>query len=152
VAVNAVADLPVRVLLTVGRELDLDALPPVPGNVRVERWVPQQDVLRHAAAAVVHGGSGSTLGAIAAGVPLVVVPLFADQPYNARRVAEVGAGLAVEPNRENVDATIQPLRAALESVLSEPSYGERARELAEELRAEPPVDAAVPLLERLDRR
>jgi UDP:flavonoid glycosyltransferase YjiC (YdhE family) len=151
-ALNAVGDLPVRVLLTVGRELDLDALPDAPANVRIERWVPQQDVLRHAAAAVVHGGSGSTLGAIAAGVPLVVVPLFADQPYNARRVAEVGAGLAVEPNRENVDATIQPLRGALESVLSEPSYGERARELAEELRAEPPVDAAVPLLERLDRR
>ena len=91
-----------RVLLTVGRELDLDALPPAPENVRVERWVPQQDVLGHAAAAVVHGGSGSTLGAIAAGVPLVVVPLFADQPQNARRVAEVGAGLAVEPNREDV--------------------------------------------------
>ncbi len=145
VAMRAVAELPVRVLLTVGRELDLDALPAAPDNVRVERWVPQQDVLGHAAAAVVHGGSGSTLGAIAAGVPLVVVPLFADQPQNARRVAEVGAGLAVEPDREDVGATAGPLRDAIESVLSEPSYGERARALADELRAEPPVDEAVPL-------
>ena len=100
-ALRAVAELPVRVLLTVGNDLDLDALPSVPDNVRVERWVPQQDVLGHAAMAVVHGGSGSTLGAIAAGVPLVVVPLFADQPENARRVAEVGAGLSVEPDRED---------------------------------------------------
>jgi len=143
VALSAVEDLPIRVLLTVGRDLDLDALPEIPDNVHVEPWVPQQDVLGHAAAAVVHGGSGSTLGGLAAGVPLVVVPLFADQPYNARRVHEVGAGIAVEPNRADIPATIAPLRAAIESVLSEPSYGERARELAAELRAEPPVDAAV---------
>jgi UDP:flavonoid glycosyltransferase YjiC (YdhE family) len=150
-ALAAVANLPIRVLLTVGRDLDLDALPDTPDNVHVEQWVPQQDVLAHAAAAVVHGGSGSTLGALAAGVPLVVVPLFADQPQNARRVAEVGAGLAVEPDRENPMATIEPLRAALETLLAEPLYAERARALADELRAEPPVDEAVPLLNRLDR-
>jgi UDP:flavonoid glycosyltransferase YjiC (YdhE family) len=147
VAMRAVAELPVKVLLTVGRDLDLDALPNSPDNVRIERWVPQQDVLGHAAAAVVHGGSGSTLGAIAAGVPLVVIPLFADQPQNARRVAEVGAGLAVEPNRDDLDATVTPLRQAVETVLAEASYRDRARSLADELRAEPPVDEAVPLFE-----
>jgi MGT family glycosyltransferase len=152
VALSAVADLPARVLLTVGRDLDIDALPEPPDNVHVERWVPQQDVLAHASAAVVHGGSGSTLGALAAGVPLVVVPLFADQPQNARRVAEVGAGLAVEPNRDDIPATIAPLRGAVETVLSEPSYRERAEALADELRAEPPVDDVLPLLERLGRR
>ena len=77
VALSAVAGLPVRVLLTVGRDLDLGALPDTPDNVHVEPWVPQQDVLAHASAAVVHGGSGSTLGALAFGVPLVVIPLFA---------------------------------------------------------------------------
>ncbi len=151
VAMRAVAGLPVRVLLTVGRELDLDALPAAPDNVRIERWVPQQDVLGHAAAAVVHGGSGSTLGALAAGVPLVVVPLFADQPQNARRVAEVGAGVAVEPDRADVDAAVAPLRDAVKTVLAEPSFSERAGALADELRAEPPVDEAVLLFERLDR-
>ena len=151
VALRAVAELPVRVLLTVGNDLDLDALPNVPDNVHVERWVPQQDVLGHAAMAVVHGGSGSTLGAIAAGVPLVVVPLFADQPENARRVAAVGAGLSVEPDREDPDATEEPLRSAIETVLGDPSYHERARALADELRAQPPVDDAVPLLESLAR-
>jgi MGT family glycosyltransferase len=136
----------------VGRDLDLDALPDVPENVHVEPWVPQQDVLAHASAAVVHGGSGSTLGALAAGVPLVVVPLFADQPQNARRVHEVGAGIAVEPDREDLPATIEPLRGAIESVLSEPSYRDTAGALAAEVRAEPPVDEAVALSERLRRR
>ena len=147
-ALAAVAELPARVLLTVGRELDLDALPPAPDNVRVERWVPQQDVLAHATAAVVHGGSGSTLGAVAAGVPLVVVPLFADQPENARRVAEVGAGLAVEPNREDPGATVGALREAVGAVLAEPSYRERAGTLAAELAGEPPVDEAVAMFEQ----
>jgi UDP:flavonoid glycosyltransferase YjiC (YdhE family) len=151
VAMRAVAELPVRVLLTVGRELDLDALPPAPENVRVERWVPQQDVLGHAAAALVHGGSGSTLGALAAGMPLVVMPLFADQPQNARRVAEVGAGVAVEPNRDDLDATVRPLRHAIRTVLDDPSYGRAARALADELRAQPPVDDALPLFERFAR-
>jgi UDP:flavonoid glycosyltransferase YjiC (YdhE family) len=151
VAMRAVAELPVRVLLTVGRELDLDALPAAPENVRVERWVPQQDVLGHAAAALVHGGSGSTLGALAAGVPLAVMPLFADQPQNARRVAEVGAGVAVEPNRDDLDATVSPLREAIRTVLDDPSYGERARALAEESRALPAVDEALPLFERFAR-
>ena len=146
-ALRAVDDLPVRVLLTVGRDLDLDALAAAPENVRVERWVPQQDVLEHAALAVVHGGSGSTLGAIAAGVPLVVIPLFADQPQNARRVAQVGAGLSVEPHRETPHATAAPLREAIETLLGDPSYGERTRALAEELRAQPPVDDAVRLLQ-----
>jgi UDP:flavonoid glycosyltransferase YjiC (YdhE family) len=150
-AMRAVAELPVRVLLTVGRELDLDALPAAPENVRVERWVPQQDVLGHAAAALVHGGSGSTLGALAAGVPLAVMPLFADQPQNARRVAEVGAGVAVEPNRDDLDATVSPLREAIRTVLDDPSYGERARALAEESRALSAVDEALPLFERFAR-
>jgi UDP:flavonoid glycosyltransferase YjiC (YdhE family) len=150
-AMRAVAELPVRVLLTVGRELDLDALPAAPENVRVERWVPQQDVLGHAAAALVHGGSGSTLGALAAGVPLAVMPLFADQPQNARRVAEVGAGVAVEPNRDDLDATVSPLREAIRTVLDDPSYGERARALAEESRALTAVDEALPLFERFAR-
>jgi UDP:flavonoid glycosyltransferase YjiC (YdhE family) len=84
-------------------------------------------------------------------VPLVVVPLFADQPQNARRVAEVGAGLAVEPNRDDVESTVRPLGDAIQTVLDDPSYRHRAGALADELRAEPPVDDAAPLFERSGR-
>ena len=124
---DAAAGLPARVLLTTGRELEL---PPAPANVRVERWVPQADVLPHAAAAVSHGGSGTTLGALAAGVPLAVVPLFADQPHNAIRVAAVGAGVV---------ATLAGVRAAAERVLADDRYRAAARRVADEMRALPPV-------------
>jgi hypothetical protein len=59
--------------------------------------VPQQDVLPDAALVVCHGGSGTTFGALAAGVPLVFVPMFADQRPNAERVEELGAGVVVPP-------------------------------------------------------
>jgi hypothetical protein len=135
-ALEAASDLPVRVLLTVGvgAELELGEPPP---NVHVERWVPQADVLGHAAAVVGHGGSGTTLGALAAGLPLVVVPLFADQPPNAARVAIAGAGVA---------APMDGIRAGVERVLGDPSYRAAAERIADEMQRLPPVDDAVRLL------
>lgn len=132
-ALEAVAELPARVLLTTGVGADLELGEPPP-NVHVERWVPQADVLGHAAAVVGHGGSGTTLGALAAGVPLVVVPLFADQPWNAARVAVVGAGVV---------APMDEIRSAVERVLREPSYRVNARRIANEMRSLPPVDEVV---------
>ena len=64
----------------------------VPANVRVERWVPQADLMPHVAAMVCHGGSGTVTMGLAAGVPMAVLPLFADQPWNAERVRRAGRG------------------------------------------------------------
>ena len=64
-ALEAVAELPIRVLLsTGGNEVELGEVPP---NVRVESWVSEPDVLPHAAAMVGHGGGGTTLSAMSAG-------------------------------------------------------------------------------------
>ena len=79
-----------------GPPFDASTLGPVPANVHVEPWVDQARVLEQAELVVCHGGSGTTLAALAAGVPLVMVPLFADQFENARRVAPTRAGLVVE--------------------------------------------------------
>ena len=137
-ALEALDGLPVRVLLTLGAA-DAGSVGPVPANVHVETWVPQHDVLAHAAAVVCHGGSGSTIGALEAGRPLVVVPLFADQPGNAARVEAVGAGVSVA-------ATATAIRAGLETVLGQPSYRAAAERLAAEMRAQRPVDEAFSLL------
>jgi MGT family glycosyltransferase len=152
---EAAAGLPARVLLTVGSDIDIDALAPAPPNVHVERWVPQAAVFGHATAVVCHGGSGTTLGALAAGLPLVVVPLFANQPENARRVAAVGAGIAVEPDPEDADepmrSSVDPdaLRAAIQKVLDDGAYRRTAQQLADELRALPPTDTALTALAEL---
>jgi hypothetical protein len=128
-AVEQLALLPVRVLLTLGRDFELG---PVPANVHVEQWVPQADVLDHADAVVCHGGSGTTLGALAYGVPLVVTPLFADQPYNAVAVAVAGAGLV---------AAVDEIGAGLERVLADGRFRSSAHRVADEMRRLPEVAA-----------
>ena len=147
VALEAVAELPIRVLLTIGADLALEALGEVPANVHVERFVPQDDVLPHAAAVLCHGGSGTVLGSLAAGVPLVVAPMFADQPDNAARIAAVGAGLAL-PTRSD---SVQDLRHALTRVLAEESFRVAARRLAAEIAGLPLVNEAAVEIERLAR-
>jgi UDP:flavonoid glycosyltransferase YjiC (YdhE family) len=132
-ALAIAAELPARVLMTVGRELDIDALGALPPNVHLERFVPQVKVFGHASLVVTHGGSGTTLGALAAGLPLVVVPLFADQPDNARRVEAIGAGVATEP---------PGVGAAIETVLGDPKYTQAAQRMAQEIAWLPPTDAA----------
>jgi UDP:flavonoid glycosyltransferase YjiC (YdhE family) len=145
VVLDGVRGLPIRVLLTIGKDLPTDALGDVPANVRVERFVPQDDVIPHAAAVVCHGGSGTMLGTAAAGVPMVVVPMFADQPQNAERVAALGAGLALPKGR----ATPESIREALSRLLAESSFRDVARNVATEMAALPLIDEVVAELEKL---
>ena len=147
---RAVDDLRVRVLLTVGRRFDPSELDPPPANTHVEAWVDQARVLPEAALVVCHGGSGTLFGALAQRVPVVSVPVFADQFGNARRVAEYGAGLVVEVDGQSGDSRTviasedaPRISAAIETVLATPSYRERARDLADEMAATPTVDVAL---------
>jgi MGT family glycosyltransferase len=145
----AVAGLAVRVLLTVGRGFDPSRLGSLPPNVHVEPWVDQADVLAEADVVVCHGGSGTVLGALAAGVPLVMVPSFADQFENARRIAHARAGLTVEArtapetrSRPHLDEEhgSRRIRVAVEEVLSNPSYQRHAGRLAREMAAWPTAE------------
>lgn len=144
--VPALADRPARILLTTGEAADLDGLGPIPSNVHVETWWPQEQAMAHASAMVGHGGFGTTLLALAAGIPQVVVPLFADQPHNARRVAEVGAGVAVDGG---ISAVASQLWPAVDRVLGDHAIRAGARRLAADIAALPPVADAVPVLEGL---
>jgi UDP:flavonoid glycosyltransferase YjiC (YdhE family) len=135
-AAEALAEYPV--LMTIGDRRDPAELGPLPPNVRVERWVSQADVMPRAMAMVSHGGSGSTLMALAAGVPQAFVPLFVDGPANARRVAELGAGIVAGDD----------LAAAVRALLEDPGYARAAASIADEIAALPPVDHAVGLIQR----
>jgi MGT family glycosyltransferase len=133
----AIAPLPIQALLTTGPVMATAELGDIPQNVIVKQWVTQSEVLLLALAVVCHGGSGTLLGALAAGLPLVVAPMFADQPDNARQVERVGAGIAVlEP-----DVTL--LRAAIQRVLEEKEFREKAAHISAEISALPDIRAAV---------
>ena len=138
-------ELPVQVVATVGSELDPAALGSPPPNVRLQRYVPQSEILAHASAVVCHGGSGSVLGALAHGIPLVLLPMGADQPQNAERCAALGAGRVLDV----VALTPEDVREAVSAVLSEPSYRDAAERLRDELAGLPGAEHAAALVERL---
>lgn len=97
-------------------------LGPLPANVLVRRSVPQLQILDRAALFVTHGGMNSVNEAMRAGVPTLVVPQGADQPLVARRVVELGAGLALRTD----DATEETVRALAWRLLDEPRFREAA--------------------------
>jgi MGT family glycosyltransferase len=145
-ALEELADLPVRVLMTIGHHGDLADLGPVPANAVVERWVPQAEVAAHAVAIVCHGGYGTTVGALSAGVPLVLAPLFADQGRNAARVAEIGAGLALPMAASIEAADVSGVGELVRRVLDEPGFRVRAGLVADSARELPSVEAAPAVL------
>ena len=138
---EAVSQLPVRGLLTVP-DGQFRLLAAAPGNLHVEPFVPQEDVLRAAAVVVCHGGSGTVLGALSAGLPLVVLPMLADQLANGRVVARAGAGVVLEPPSEaaEVPSAAASIRSAVERTLGEPAFRAAARKIASEMRREPPLE------------
>ena len=138
-------DLPVHVVATVGRDIDPAELGPQPVHVRVERYIPQAELLPRASLVVSHGGSGSVLGALAHGVPLVLLPIGADQPYNAARCEALGVARSLDV----IDATPGDVRDAAAAVLGEPSYRAAADRMRDEFAALPGPEHAIALIERL---
>jgi UDP:flavonoid glycosyltransferase YjiC (YdhE family) len=139
------SELPVSVVVTVGRELKPQALGPQPANVRVERYVPQSLLLPHCELVVSHGGSGSVVGALAHGLPMVLLPIGADQPLNAARCRELHVARVLDPFK----TTAVDVSNAVSDVLSDPSYRRSAQRLKAEIEASPGPGHALRLLERL---
>ena len=98
----ALADLPVRVLATVGAHVDVAGVA-APDNATVSGIVPHAAVLPSARLLVCHGGLGGILAALTYGVPILCLPLGRDQPMNADAVERVDAGKQLPPNASSAD-------------------------------------------------
>lgn len=133
------------VLVSTGKPVDPGLLAGLDGDLTVETWVDQAEVLRRACVVVCHVGAGSTLGALAAGVPIVAVPLFADQPLIAERVAAAGCGQVAQPG----PSLAADVAAAVRELAERPPEG--TARIAAGIAALPPIDDAVPWLESLAR-
>ncbi|WP_433782115.1 macrolide family glycosyltransferase [Actinomycetospora sp. CA-101289] len=115
--VGALAPLAGSLVLATGRT-DPASLGPLPPHVVARRFVPQPEVLARAALFVTHAGANSVNEALAAGVPMVLVPQGADQPMVAHRVAELGAGVVLEGRGIGRDA----VHGAARRVLGDPAF------------------------------
>jgi MGT family glycosyltransferase len=104
VLLEALAELECNVIATVGPRSDAAELAPIPENAHVERYISQSLVLPRSSVAVTHGGSGSTLAALAHGLPMLVVPQGADQVDNAAACEAIGTARRLLPDELTAEA------------------------------------------------
>ncbi|HVF12459.1 MAG TPA: nucleotide disphospho-sugar-binding domain-containing protein, partial [Actinomycetota bacterium] len=108
-------------------------------------FVSQRAILDRASVFITHAGFNSLLESSAATVPMLCIPLSADQPFNAANAERVGAALMLT----RMTATPENVRDAVRRLLAETSFKESCRKIGAELRSLPAVENAVPLIEYL---
>ena len=133
---EALAELDVDAVVGLGA--DPSTLGHAPANVRVERYVPMSKLLPRSALAIHHAGAGTTLAALAAGIPSVLLPIAADQFENATAVERTGAGVALGTDALEAD----DVATAVARILDDRSFVERAQSIHEEIEAMPDARAA----------
>ncbi len=143
--VDGLATEPVNLVVTVGTGNDPADLGAVPVNARIERYVPQASLLPYCSAVIHHAGSGTMLGALAHGLPALVIPQGADNFVNADRVVASGAARRLLPDQVDAGA----VRDNLAELLVDSCYRDRAGVVAAQIAGMPaPVEVAADLQDR----
>jgi len=121
--IAALGTMPVRAVVTIGPGLGAASFP-APSNVHVCASAPHSEILRHASATITHAGHGTVMRALAAGVPLVCMPMGRDQNDNAARVVARGVGLRLKPT-----ADVAAIQTAVRTLLDSPKFRANAQAL-----------------------
>ena len=132
-----------QVVLSVGHNVTIDRLRPIPSNVIVVPSAPQLELLKRATLCITHAGLNTTLESLAKGVPMVAIPIGYDQPGAAARIAYHGAGELIELE----DLTVDRLSALIQQVQTNPSYREKARYFQEIIAKTRGLDRAAEVIE-----
>jgi UDP:flavonoid glycosyltransferase YjiC (YdhE family) len=141
-AIAEIAPLDVDILVTVGPEGDPTLLGEVPSNVHVERFVAQSAVLPMVDLIVQHGGTGTVLGALAAGLPQLVLPQGADQFLNAEILTAAGVAKALQNDAQQPGA----ISEAVQALIGDSPERQAAARIRDEIAAMPQPADVVPAL------
>jgi UDP:flavonoid glycosyltransferase YjiC (YdhE family) len=154
--ISALADEPVRLLVSIGRSADPGEYGPLPSNVRLVPYVDHRALLPHCAAFISHGSFSSIQVAIAAGVPMCFLPMGADQPVVSMHLANLGLGVSLANVHHPPAPSLDPLsldpddvRRAVRAVLEESKYVDAVAAVRDDFRRLPPVPAVIERLEQL---
>jgi MGT family glycosyltransferase len=140
-----IRDEPINLILYVGRNTNPQTFGEQSPNVQVERYIPQSLLLPYCDLLVTQGGSGTMMDPVSHGLPMVMIPIEADQPENCLRCAELGVARVLERG----ERTAQAIRDAVRDILRNPQYTRNAQQIQQAIEAQPTLDYAVSLLERL---
>lgn len=143
--IDALAPLDHEVVVTTGPAVGVSEVTPAPNTI-VFDTLPHDAVLERVDAVVTHAGHGTVLSALAAGVPLVCVPMGRDQHDVTRRVVAVGAGVEVDHTR-----IVQDLLAAVQHVIDQRNFADAAAKVAKAMTAHGGIDEALTIIERCAR-
>jgi UDP:flavonoid glycosyltransferase YjiC (YdhE family) len=143
--VEGLRDEPVTLIVTTGRDRDVESFGSQPPNMHIERYIPQSLLFPHCDVVLTHGGSGTVLTALGHGLPMVIVPVSADQPDNARRCEQIGVAKVISPDNRTPEA----FRQAVAAVLSDPRYRSNAQRLRVEMERLPSQEDVIGWLEQL---
>ncbi|MEO5950974.1 MAG: glycosyltransferase [Chloroflexia bacterium] len=143
--IEGLRELPINLIVTLGREKDIADFGPQPPNVHIEHYIPQSLLLPRCDLMVMHGGSNSLLAAMDIGLPLVIVPLIADQFFNAHIIESLQVGRVVPYDQ----LTPESIRTAVSYVLHNPLYRRNMGRLEAEMHALPGMLHALELIERV---
>jgi MGT family glycosyltransferase len=139
--IQALATLPVTAIVTAGPAMNPAAFTPPP-NVQICAGAPHSVLLKEASVAVTHAGHGTVIRSLAAGVPLLCMPMGRDQNDNAARVFAHGAGLRLSPS-----APVEAIRQSLTDLLKVPRFRERAQQLGRQIVKDAADSRTVAILE-----
>lgn len=137
--IDALAQLPVQVVVSTGRAVAADAFGDIPGNVEVVGWVPATELLDVTDLAVHHAGSGTTFAALARGVPQLLLPTTSEPLSNAEMVSRAGAGALILPG----DVTPARIADEVRRLLDDSDARAAARKIREEISQLPSAEDAI---------
>ncbi|GAA2340425.1 glycosyltransferase [Streptomyces kunmingensis] len=123
--VQALADSPWHVVVTLGHRVSAEELGPLPGNVEAHQWLRHPEVLRHAAAFITHAGMGSVMESLFHGVPMVLVPYHIDQRVIAGQAADLDLGRVLLRGSSGAEE----LRRAVDEVVTSPRIADAVTEM-----------------------
>jgi UDP:flavonoid glycosyltransferase YjiC (YdhE family) len=147
IAVAGAAAVGVPLIVTVGNATNPEILGPQPSHVQVHQFIAQDEILADCACVLAHGGGGTLLGSLGWAVPLLLLPQFGDQFDNADRAVAAGVALAIQRDHLSVEA----VTTALNRLLQEPRFAERAGVVQQELSAMPDARGVFERIETLAR-
>jgi zeaxanthin glucosyltransferase len=133
-----------QLVLSIGSNIQLDDIGPIPASAIVVSKAPQIELLKRAELCITHAGINTTLESLALGVPMVAIPVGFDQPGIAARIAYHGVGESVPVASMNKE----DLSGAIQNVLGDPSYRETARRFQRTIAQTHGLDQAADVLER----
>lgn len=138
-ALDGLLSLPANLVVTLGADQDPARFGTQPQNVLMTRYVSNALLLPRCDLVVAHGGAGTLFGALAAGLPSLLLPQGADQFINAEAALASGAALVLEPAAAKAPA----IAAAARRLLDDPSFSVAARRVQAEIRALPDATAVL---------